>query len=522
MNSQYLQGVRTVCRPHASTSETRVWYIIEVALNMIETFPAARYTETVLAVNFADAQKHFLDPLLEIHYAHGVMLTEQGILNRDEAREIFRGLNQLDRNALRTAGYDGSVEDFFFHIERELTRVCDPHIAAKLHTARSRNDIDITLYRMRIREELLLVHSAVAEAMRVLLDLATSHLHTVMPAHTHTQPAQPTTLAHYLCAAIECFARDLTRLEAAFATVNRNPLGACAITTTGFPIDRDRTSALLGFEGLQVNSYGAIAAVDYIAESAAAVATSLLSLGKLVQDLLTWSTVEYGFLRLSDGFVQCSSIMPQKRNPVALEHTRILASRGLGEAQALFTAMHNTPFGDIVDSEDDLQPLIFLMFEDARRAWSLVGPALRNATFDRDRLRERAGRHFLTVTELADTLVREEGISFHDAHKLVSAAVNADRDDFGHERIADCVIANAAAVLGRELRAPRSKLLEALDPVYFVAIRKIEGGPAAEAVQAQIHTLTAHLERSNVWRSGKDTLLSGYRNALTAAVKDLA
>jgi argininosuccinate lyase len=489
---------------------------------MIETFPAARYTETVLAVNFADAQKHFLDALMNLHFAHAVMLTEQGMLHPQEAREILLGLERIDRPALASARYDGSVEDFFFHVERELTRVCDPHTAAKLHTARSRNDIDITLYRMRIREELLHVHAAVAEASRVLLDLAADNLHTVMPAHTHTQPAQPTTLAHYLCAAVECFARDLKRLEAAYATVNLNPLGACAITTTGFPINRHRTAALLGFEGLQVNSYGAIAAVDYIAESASAVATSLLTLGKLVQDLLTWSTVEYGFLRLSDGYVQCSSIMPQKRNPVALEHTRILASRGLGEAQGLFTAMHNTPFGDIVDSEDDLQPLIFLMFEDARRAWSLVGPALRGAAFHAAKLRERAGQHFLTVTELADTLVREESISFHEAHKLVSMAVNADRNDFRHERIADTVLAGAVEVLGRALRTPRAKLLEALDPVNFVNIRRIPGGPAPEAVQAQLDTLNDCVSRSADWRMAKLAALDAAQVELRTTAQRLS
>lgn len=486
---------------------------------MIETFPAARYKETVLAVNFADAQRHFLDALLDIHYAHGVMLAEQGILTPEEAREIFHGLDKLDRAALRAAGYDGSVEDFFFHVERELTRACDPAVAAKLHTARSRNDIDITLYRMRIREELLYIHSSISDAVWTLLDLAARNLETVMPAHTHTQPAQPTTLAHYLCAAVECFVRDLTRIEAAYATVNRNPLGACAITTTGFPISRHRTSELLGFEGLQVNSYGAIAAVDYIAESASALATSLLNLGKFVQDLLTWSTVEYGFLTLSDGYVQCSSIMPQKRNPVALEHTRILASRGLGEAQALFTSMHNTPFGDIVDSEDDLQPLVFLMFEDARRAWSLVGPALQGARFERERLADRAGKHFLTVTELADTLVREEHISFHDAHKLVSAAVNENRADSSHARVADSVLTNAPAILGRALHITRERILEALDPVHFVNIRKIDGGPAPEAVAKQIETLTLALQDSDEWHSAKDDALDRYRSILERAVK---
>ncbi len=154
----------------------------------------------------------------------------------------------------------------------------------------------------------------------MLLDLAANHLETVMPAHTHTQPAQPTTLAHYLLAACEFLGRDADRIQAAFARVNLCPMGAAAIATSGFPIDRHETARLLGFEGLAENSYGAIAAIDYITESASVVAVAMVSLGKLVQDLLLWCTREFGFLRLADAFVQCSSIMPQKRNPVALEH----------------------------------------------------------------------------------------------------------------------------------------------------------------------------------------------------------
>ena len=161
--------------------------------------------------------------------------------------------------------------------------------------------------------------------------------------------------------------------------MNLSPLGAAALTTTGFPIDREETARSLGFEGLAENSYAAIAAIDYMTETAAAVAVTMVNLGKLIQDLLLWSTREFGFLRLSDAFVQSSSIMPQKRNPVALEHARILASRALGEAQAVLTCAHNTPFGDINDSEDDLQPLVFTMFADARRALKLLAGAMRSA-----------------------------------------------------------------------------------------------------------------------------------------------
>src|SRR5579864_7339822 len=300
-----------------------------------------------------------------------------------------------------------------------------------MHTARSRNDIAITLYRMTLRRELLALATAVVDVRAVALDLAARNIETIMPAHTHTQPAQPTTLAHYLLGVAEFLARDYWRIQAAFTRVNLNPLGACAITTTGFSIDRQITTQLLGFEGLAENSYGAIAAIDYITESAAVVAVAMVSLGKLIQDLLLWSTREFGFLRLSGGFVQTSSIMPQKRNPVALEHVRILASRALGEAQAVLGCAHNTPFGDVNDSEDDLQPLVFTMFADARRALRLLAGALGTAQVDTAVMADRARRDFLTVTELADTLVRREGLSFRDAHALVAEAVRAcgRRDD---------------------------------------------------------------------------------------------
>ena len=222
---------------------------------------------------------------------------------------------------------DRGCEDLFFHVEKCLQQECGAEIAGKIHTARSRNDIDITMYRMVMRCEILKLVAAVIGVSRVLVQVAGDNVNTLMPAYTHTQPAQPTTLAHYLMAAVEFLEQDVERLRALFGRVNRSPLGACANTTTGFPIDRDYTVQLLGFEGVQPNSYGSIAAVDYIAEAACVIAVAMISVGRLVQDLLRWCSDEFGFLRLSDAYVQISSIMPQKRNPVALEHVRILASK---------------------------------------------------------------------------------------------------------------------------------------------------------------------------------------------------
>jgi argininosuccinate lyase len=269
------------------------------------------------------------------------------------------------------------------------------------------------------------------------------------------------------------------------------------------------TARLLGFEGLAENSYAAIAAIDYLTESAATVAVAMANVGKLVQDLLLWSTREFAFLRLSDAFVQSSSIMPQKRNPVALEHTRILASRALSEAQAVFTCVHNTPFGDINDSEDDLQPLAFTMFHDARRALRLLAGLLRTAEVDRAHLLERAASDFLTVTELADTLVRAKGMSFREAHGMVARAVQASGEEDQASAIADVLLAQ-----NPELGLSHQEIVDALDPRNFVRVRRVVGGPspeiAAEAwgracaqqatIEAWIHSKEALLERaSHAW-----------------------
>ena len=476
---------------------------------MSEGFPAPVYAETVLRPNFEDAKKYFLDALLDIHYAHTRMLARQGILSAEEESKLVAALDGLDRARIQAARYDGACEDLFYFIQGLLAEACGPDAAAKMHTARSRNDIAITLYRMTARQELLRVAQAVAGLRAVLLDLAAQNLETVMPAHTHTQPAQPTTLGHYLLAACEFLARDAERMEAAFARVNLSPMGAAAITTSGFPIDRHYTARVLGFEGLAENSYGAIAAIDYLTETAAVVAVAMVSLGKLVQDLLLWSTREFGFLRLSDGFVQASSIMPQKRNPVALEHARILASRALGEAQAVLGCAHNTPFGDIDDSEDDLQPLVFTMFADALRALKLLAGAMSTAEVDRAHLARRAAREFLTVTELADTLVRKEGMGFREAHEVVAEAVRASGSNDDPRGVAA-----ALKKIRPALKLSEEDIVGALDPAHFVRVRNIVGGPAPEQTSAALARAREQQSRMEGWAAEKTAMLEAARAAL--------
>src|SRR5256885_8180270 len=343
---------------------------------------APEYVTYVLNENFEDAKALLLSPMMAINYAHLVMLEAQGIVRRDAAHALRVALDGVSQDAVREVKYDGTYEDLFFYVERLIADACGDEIAGRLHTARSRNDIDMTMYRMRQREFVLGLAAATFALRASLLDLVERHRGTILAVHTHTQRAQPTTVAHYLLAAVEQLERDAARLKAAYDRTNRNPLGACAITGTGFPIDRQLTSDLLGFCGPTCNTYGSIATVDYMLESTSATAVLLAGLGRFVQDLLLWATAEFGYVRFGDGFVQTSSIMPQKRNPVAIEHARAIGSKALGQTQAIVTSIHNTPFGDIVDTEDDLQPLIFSMFRDATRAVKLVAAAIPSAEFD--------------------------------------------------------------------------------------------------------------------------------------------
>jgi argininosuccinate lyase len=465
-------------------------------------FPAPIYRDTVLLQIFEDAKRFFLEPLYAIQYAHTLMLARQGILSQSEASKCLRALDALDLDGIRAASYDGSFEDLFFLMEKKLAERCGPYLAGKMHTARSRNDIDLTMYRMVLRERLDGVLAALLGLRERLVALAWQHRASLMPAYTHDQPAQPTTLGHYLMAAIECFERDTERLQAAYGRVNRSPMGACAITTTGFPIDRTYIAELLGFDGLQVNSYGAIAAVDYLTEACAVLAVCMLNLGRLEQDLLQCTTVEFNYMRLSDGYVQISSIMPQKRNPVPLEHIRVLASRAMTQAHAVMGSLHNTPFTDINDGEDDLQPLVYTAFDDALRALRLTAGVMQEAEFHTERMAASAEGNFLTVTELADTLVRSTSMDFRTAHEIVSRGVHELNGEYDLEKMASTVEEIMASHQPRFAVDP-PVLREALTASNFVAVRRIPGGPAAAALDPEIVRARDACTRDGEWLASR-------------------
>jgi argininosuccinate lyase len=479
---------------------------------------APEYVELVLAENFDAAKERFLTALMAIHSAHLVMLAARGIIPAEDARTLRAALDSISDSAIRGRSFDGSFEDLFFLVNQLVVERCGERVAGRLHTARSRNDIDMTMYRMRQRELVLDLMEATLDLRRSLADLAAQHRETIFAAHTHTQRAQPTTVAHYLLAVIEQKERDGARLKAAYGRTNRCPLGSCAITGTGFPIDRHLTADLLGFDSPTGNTFGSIATVDYLLESVSATMILLTGLGRFVQDLLLWCASEFNYLRLADGFVQTSSIMPQKRNPVALEHARAIASAGIGQGQAIVTTVHNTPFGDIVDTEDDLQPLVFSMFRDATRAVRLVAAVMTHAEFDPKRLEERAAAGWTTLTELADTLVRESRIPFGTAHAIAGRVMAASERD--PNRALGEVLREAAAAVGVEEAAVAAytddRLKHILSPSHFVEIRRTYGGPAPQETGRALEESRGALEGDAAWLRERRDLLAAAERTLRA------
>lgn len=451
------------------------------------TFPGKTYTEVVLTPAYDHAKESLLDPMIAVHKAHLIMLVEQTLLSKEQALKIVEAIQQLDLEAIKKTTYDGHFEDLFFQVE-DLIMSSSGEIGGSLHLARSRNDMGVAMYRLTLRQKLQTLMYSLLNFEQILLELASEHVETIMLGYTHTQQAQPTTLAHYLLAVFDSVGRDYTRLKAAYATTNRSPLGAAALTTTGFSIDRNRVAELLGFEGLVENSYDAIGGADYLGESASSVQLTLIGIGRCVQDLLLWSTQEFGALRIADPYVQISSIMPQKRNPVSLEHIRALSSSGIGRATTVLQMLHNTPFGDIVDTEDDLQPHLWSGINLADQIFRLLGVVLGTLEVNQKLLLERAKTSFASVTELADTLVREYQQPFRTAHSIASSvvkiALSADLD--ATQVTSEMVDVAAEQVIGRPLQLPESLVRQTMDPTYFVEIRKQTGGPAPLEIKRAI------------------------------------
>jgi argininosuccinate lyase len=486
-------------------------------------FPGKTYVECLLKPLFNDQRDTLFDAMIQVHRAHVVMLCDRRILKKAEAARILRAVEEVARTDPKELQYDPRYEDLFFLVEDKIAERVGEELAGNMHIARSRNDMGVAMYRIALRERILALIEKTLSLREALLETSEEHAETVMPAYTHTQPAQPTTLGHYLLAVQDGLARDTVRLRHAFHQVNRSPLGSAAITTTGFDICRDTVRDALGFDDLVENSYDAIAGADYLGETATAVALLMTNLGRWIQDLLLFCTREFQAVRVADPYVQISSIMPQKRNPVSVEHSRSLASSAVADALAVLTMIHNTPFGDVVDTEDDLQPHLYRAIDKSQRVLGLMTAVIRTLEVNRDRLRRRAREGAITITEWADTMVREKGVPLRLAHRIASRIAqtanreNRELDELTPEQVRKAV----KGVVDVELHFTEEELTRLSDPLHFIQVRKCQGGPNPEETRRMLRTRREQMVREKDWLNGVWENLHQAEARLMRRVNDL-
>lgn len=423
--------------------------------------------------------------------AHARMLMERAILSRDDAAGILEGLSgilsDLEGGRLSVEGED---EDVHSWIERVLIeRVGDP--ARTLHTARSRNDQTSVALRLYVREALVETLGRLAKFQRVLLEEAAKHEESWLPGYTHTQRAQPVSLAHHLLAHFWSLEQDARRFRAAYDSTGTSPLGAGALAGTSFDIDPHRSAALLGLPEVFPNSMHAVADRDYILETAFACALAMVHLSRWAEEVILWSSHEFRFVELGDSISQGSSIMPQKKNPEAAEVLRGKSARAIGHVSALLALVKNLPLTYNSDLQEDKEPL-FDALRTAQRSFGAATVIFTGLRFRTDRMESALQGGMLTATELADHLVRQ-GVPFRTAHEQVGGAVRVAEErgvelwELGADDLqAHCPAAEAGVV-------------EALTPGRAVREHASPGGPAPPRVHEQLADAHRELSAGEGW-----------------------
>ena len=354
--------------------------------------------------------------------AHVAMLAKQGIVTMGDAKAIDRGLAAV--HAEIEAGsftFSRSLEDIHMNVESRLAEIVGP-AAGRLHTARSRNDQVATDMRLWVRDTVDQLDAQLADLQQALAEKALAFAAAVMPGFTHLQSAQPTTFGHHLLAYVEMLGRDRGRLHDARRRMNECPLGAAALCGTSFPIDRHATAAALGFDRPTANSLDSVSDRDFTLESLAAAAICAVHLSRFAEEIVIWTTPQFGFVRLSDRFSTGSSIMPQKRNPDAAELVRGKAGRVLGALNGLLVVMKGLPLSYAKDMQEDKEGTF-----DALRTLSLCIAAMagmvRDMEPDTRAMKKAAGVGYATATDLADWLVRTLKMPFREAHHVTGRIV---------------------------------------------------------------------------------------------------
>ena len=353
--------------------------------------------------------------------AHATMLAKAGIITEEEKDQIVAGLTQIKQEiADGKFVWSVALEDVHMNVESRLTAIIGD-VGKKLHTGRSRNDQVATDIRLYLRDQTDIILGLLKRLQTGLLDLASQHTDTIMPGFTHLQTAQPVSFGHHVMAWFEMLMRDSERLIDGRKRINQMPLGAAALAGTTYPIEREFTAELLGFEGICQNSLDAVSDRDFAIEFASSASLLMMHLSRMSEEIILWMSAQFGFVVVPDRFCTGSSIMPQKKNPDVPELVRGKAARVFGDMITLLTLMKNQPLAYNKDNQEDKEPL-FDVVDTVTGSLLAFADMLPNLIPNKENMRAATMKGYATATDLADYLVRK-GLAFRDAHEVVGKAV---------------------------------------------------------------------------------------------------
>jgi argininosuccinate lyase len=458
-----------------------------------------------------------------VDLAHVAMLVEEGILDGARGGRLLGGLLEVQALGAERFPWNPSSGSYLVQIEHYLEQRLGEDVAGRLQTGRSRNDQEAATERLMLRDLLLEVFGDLLRLQHELLRLAGEHADTLMPGYTHFQHAQPWSFGHYMMRHASILERDLQRIEGTYRRTNLSALGGAANAGTSWPINRRRVAALLGHDGLVVNSCdGGEFARDHLEEALACFALLMSNLGRLATDLYVWHSWEFSFVQVADGLAGTSSIMPQKKNPHSLERVKAMAGQAAGWLPAMMSCQRSVLSTDLdaTFGDDMVTPAV----EAAVGSLRLLTESLRTLTVNRSVMAQRAGAFWSTTSHLADELVRRFDLSFRTAHHIVARFVRDSiaADHRPAEASAELLDLAARETIGRALEVSVADLRDMLDARRFLDTRLSEGGVAPERVREHVEAMGRTLSAHERWRATEASRLERAMAELGRVARALA
>ncbi len=435
-----------------------------------------RYTSSM------KSDQRLLKSVIEINQAHVAMIMEQRIIKWSDGVLLLRALGEL-KSGMK---FNSSSEDAHMAVEEEVIKKVGPEIGGNLHVAKSRNDQVSTALRMELRQNIVDLIASLMRLQEALIKLAGKHVRTIVPGYTHLQPAQPVTFAHYLLSYVDMLKRNLQRLEESYKRINLCPMGAGALATSSFPINRERVAQLLGFSEVLENSIDAVSSRDFALETLSNLTIIAVDISRLAEDLIIWSSANFEIVELPNGFASTSSIMPQKKNPDVLEVIRARVSHVLGNFVASATILKALPSSYNLDLQE-ITPKLWESLGNVTDSLDMLFKLITKLKVSKNAFANPI-LSFTASTELANMLVRKHKVPFRIAHKIVGSLTNVLIEQrLTLPKVTPELLQNVVQdSSGLSVKISLEDIRESTDPLRLVESHNVIGGPSPAEVKRML------------------------------------